>query len=188
MPIEPGNGREWGLIVFGASVVCAPGGRQKRSPAVTVSIWSQFPGTRRQECCCLSQINNSKVKMEGIQIDIRVLLSLSPSLNPFCVYLCVCVMCVFCVCACVITREQITGQFIKLLSALLRRIWVSEGNTACLSLMTHSESCRVKGQMLAGGGKDQVSFKHFPFTFPTGNNREHFGYTFSPRPLPPLKF
>lgn len=53
-----------------------PGPKMKCTLAVTVSIWSQFPGTSRQECCCLSTINNNTVKMKGTHSDrcnVRVL-------------------------------------------------------------------------------------------------------------------
>lgn len=61
--------------------LCSSGPKVKCTLAVTVSIWSQFPGTSRQEWCCLSTINNNTVKVGGSQIDVMLVL---------CVFLCPC--------------------------------------------------------------------------------------------------
>lgn len=133
LSLEPGDDGEWGLILSVLRPLCSWGPTMKRTLAVTASIWSQFPGTSRQECCCLSGINNSKVKLEGIQLHKTLLLSLSLSLSSLCVHACVCM--------CVITIDCITEQFIKLPSALLSRLWVWTGNTVwtCLLLMAQSD-------------------------------------------------
>lgn len=72
---------EWRLILPVLPSLCSSGPKVKRALAVTVPIWSQFPGTSRQECCCLSTINNNTVKIEGIQMDVTLALRLSASLR-----------------------------------------------------------------------------------------------------------
>lgn len=74
------NGGEWRLILLVLPSLCSSGLKVKRTLAVTVPIWSQFPGTSRQECCCLSTINNNTAKIEGIQMDVTLALRLSASL------------------------------------------------------------------------------------------------------------